>query len=165
MPITRLDNALKKAGIRAVNRVIVTARKSATEEVRKKYNIKAAKIKEKTRLFKASRTRLGAALVISAGRMGLINFSARQTKRGVTVLVKKTSGRKRIKSGFIATAKGGRNIWQRMTKSRLPIRRLTTIGPATMFEVEGEKAFREATEKNFRRVLDRELSFRLSKRQ
>lgn len=56
-------------------------------------------------------------------RPGLIAFSAKQTKHGVSYRISRAAGRKRIERGFIATMPSGhRGVFARGRETRLPIR-------------------------------------------
>lgn len=56
-------------------------------------------------------------------RPGLIAFSAKQIKHGVSYRISRTAGRKTIEHGFIATMPSGhRGVFARGRETRLPIR-------------------------------------------
>jgi hypothetical protein len=156
--------AFEKAILRTVNRLIVKGRKRATQKVREVYNVKAGDLKQSTRIYRARRARPEALLVISGKKMPLILFGARQRAKGTTVRVKKTAGRKLIRSAFIATMKSGKiQVWMRKGKSRLPIRQMFTVSPPKMFEKEGETAFQDIIAKEMSPTFKRELDFYLSR--
>lgn len=67
--------------------------------------------------------------------ISLVSYGARGTKKGLTVVVLKAKGRKRIASGFIATGRSGNRLpFVRETKKRLPIRALTGPSAADMLK-------------------------------
>jgi len=161
-----IEKAFSRAVVRAVNRMIVTGRAAATRQVRKIYNVKAGDLKNATTIYRASSSRKEALLVIQGRRMAVILFDARhrRTAKGATVRIKKSEGRKLIRSTFIVSMSSGkRHVWKRVGKERLPIKPLFTVSPPKMFEVEGEKAFKEIIEKEFGKTFENELSFQLSR--
>lgn len=58
-------------------------------------------------------------------------FSAKQTKKGVTVRIKKSGGRKLIKHAFIGNQ--GRTMFMREGTKRLPIKSVKTVDVPQMF--------------------------------
>ncbi len=119
----------------AINRATAQARTAGIRETTKRYTLKAKTVREKTAIRKASRSRLASSIIIKSYRMSLLRYSTRQVRKGLSVNVKQSTGRKLIKSGFIATANTGRSAFIRERSpggkrlvGRLPIRALT--GPA-----------------------------------
>jgi len=97
--------------------------------------------------------------------VGLINFSARQTKRGVSVLIKKGTGRKVLRTAFIATTKTGyRGVFVREGKERYPIKNLRSVSiPQTFINDVVIKAVDAATMDAFERTLSQQTRFLMSK--
>lgn len=94
-----------KALVRALNRTGTTVRAAATREIRAEYpGLKAAAIREAMRIRNATRGDLTMTIEVRGHRLKLIDFSARQTKRGVSVRVK---GRSVITHAFIQKMRSG----------------------------------------------------------
>jgi len=78
---------------------------------------------------KASQNKLGATVrQRPTSRLSLKEFSARQTKKGVSYRVSKSQGRKTLAGAFIVDKIGG-HAFKRKTKSRLPIVKLQGPSP------------------------------------
>jgi hypothetical protein len=101
------DNSLNLAAMRALNRAATTVRKEASSEIRKVYNLTAAVAKAQMKITRATKYSLEAVVTAKGKPIGLIDFSARQTARGVTVKVRRDSGRKLIPHAFVAAGRGG----------------------------------------------------------
>jgi hypothetical protein len=162
------SDLVKRALVRAFNRTIEQARTDMSREIRKEFNITAAKVNAALRIERATFHDLRgpqATLLVPAQRgrsLNLINFGARQTRRGVSVQVKKGSGRKVIPGAFIAN--DGKTVFKRVGKARLPIKALQTIDIAQMFNSKKimatvERAMREKFKKNF----EHEASYYINK--
>jgi len=103
-----------KAIVRALNRTAEQAKVQAARQIRAAgYKLPVGQIKSGIRLVKASAEHQAAALVCKGKPIPLINFSARETAKGVSVSVK--DGRKTIQGAFIATMPTGhRGVFQRV---------------------------------------------------
>lgn len=173
IPIENADKiipALKAGLISAQNKIMAKAKTAASKAVRDVYNIKAADLNSKTKLYKANRTHASSSIVITGSRFTLMRFNPRPNDSGVSVYIKKTSGRKNIRSAFIETGKGAKlQVFRRVRKKtgglvgRLPIDVLTTLGPVKMFEKEGEKAIEETINSGFDDLINKEIDYRLSR--
>jgi hypothetical protein len=99
-------DVLEKAKVRALNKVAAQAKVAASKEIRGAgYNMKAAAIKQKITIKRAVSGDATVIIRCSGRPIPLIQFSARETKAGVSVSVK--NGRKLIKGAFIATMPTG----------------------------------------------------------
>lgn len=143
----------------AINKTKNKARTLVSREVRKIYNIKAAKLKAALNEIAIQPTKgkvndvvIERVLSYTGGRISLINFGAKSkvvrvaNKKGkkklkrnaVTVLVKKTSGRKLVKGkdgrgAFIGVGNNfNEHVFMRETDSRKPIVKLWGLSVAEM---------------------------------
>lgn len=129
----------RKALTSAINKTMAQAKTAMSREIRSEFNMPASKVNAALRITRASyhggMFTLQATLESPSKRgrsLNLINFGARQTRKGVSFKVKHGSGgRKVIPGAFIAN--DGRTVFIRVGKSRLPIKALQTIGVAQMF--------------------------------
>ena len=131
-----IPRACPRAAAEAINRGLIAGRKVASQEIRQRYNIKAAALKgEGMKLQKASWGKLAGALQ-SKGQMlpiSLFSPSARVrriVRRGprrqfITVAVIK--GHRRLVKGGFMPGKGGK-FFKRRQEDRLPIFPVSTIG-------------------------------------
>lgn len=117
-----------KAIPRALNKLITQAGNQAAREIRKAgYGFKIRDIKARMKIKRATEGNPVASIRVYHRAVPLIEFSARQTKQGVTVNVK--NGRKLVKGAFIATMPTGHqgvyirvgNTHKKVNKSRGPI--------------------------------------------
>lgn len=105
-------NVVNKATISALNKVAAQAKTASSKEIRGAgYNMKAAAIKKQISVRRASGSNPVALLVCKGRPIPLIEYSARQTAKGVTVSVK--TGRKLIPGAFIATMNGHEGVYIR----------------------------------------------------
>jgi hypothetical protein len=126
-----VDNALTRAVKTASDRV----RTQISRDVRATYNIKAGDIGKAVRVRQLRQADVPTGmLVYTGGRLSLAKFGARPKKigkrKGVTVQVRKGSGRSLVKGAFLGAGVNSQSqiIFQRIGQDRLPIRKLT--GPA-----------------------------------
>lgn len=100
------NDVLEKAKIRALNKVAAQAKVAASKEIRATgYNMKAAAIKQKITIKRASSGNAVVVIKCSGRPIPLIQFGARETRAGVSVSVK--HGRKIIRHAFVATMPSG----------------------------------------------------------
>ena len=96
------------AAVRALNRAGDQAATAVSREIRATYNIKARTVAEAIKIRDRARPgRLEFTIRIFSRRIPLIEFSARQTRKGVTAQVVKGGGRNLIPRAFIAKMWGG----------------------------------------------------------
>ncbi|MCB2188820.1 MAG: hypothetical protein KQJ78_20565 [Deltaproteobacteria bacterium] len=102
-----VKGAAARAGSQAINDALAGLRTAVSKTIRDTYNFRAAEIKRSISLRKASKRAEApsGSLTISGKAVSLGLFGARKTKRGVTVLVHKPSGRKLVPGAFPGRAK------------------------------------------------------------
>jgi Prophage minor tail protein Z (GPZ) len=116
--------ALSKAGDtvikQAVNRTLTGVRTDTTNEVSKVITPTKKKIRSTVTVSKMTAGDGNAFVKCTGGPLNLIEFKARQTKKGVTVQVKKSSGRSLIKHAFIQTMKNGEKLvlWRKVINGK-----------------------------------------------
>jgi hypothetical protein len=84
----------------AINRALIATRTAASKHIREEYNVAAGEIRATFWLRRASKTKLEGLAISRGTRIPLSRFSARQTKRGATVNVKKSTGRRTLSRSF-----------------------------------------------------------------
>lgn len=132
------DDIAKQASARAMNRTMEQGKTAMSRFIRDEFAMTAAKVNDALRINRVSASKGNFKLEASMespskrGRsLNLINFGARQTKKGVTFKVKRAGGRQIVTGAFIANQ--GRTVFVRTGKQRLPIKALQTINVAQMF--------------------------------
>lgn len=166
------DRQARAAIARATNRAGTSARSEASREIRKEVALKAATVRDAIKVSKASPSRPRVDLRISGRPIPLSRYPVRQTKAGVSVQVKRSSGRKVVSGAFIATMRSGHRgvFWRRLGASgkpvgRLPIRELFSTTVAQALDETGKvgRVLSTAT-RRFATELAREIRFRARKR-
>lgn len=166
--VGRVPRGMELVVIRALNRAITATRDEATSIIRETYAAPARDVKSTMYVRKATRS-YKVAILKAWGRMSipLIRWNARQTKKGVTVIIRKGEGRK-----LVATSKGQRvgafvakgQVMARVGKARLPVRRL--YGPsflAVLTQPETRSRLQARAEDVFRTRVLAEANHLLSK--
>jgi len=164
--IKKLEEGIRdRAMVSAVNKVAAQAKTAMSKEIRTEFVLKKGRVDVGLRVRKAENKR--GALTIEAvleapsrrGRsLNLINFTARKVASGVSVQIKRSTGRKVITNAFIANK--GRTVFQRVGKQRLPIKAVQTIEVAQMFNTKriNAKVVRFIEDK-FPAIVDNEMRF------
>ena len=147
---------IEKAEIIALNRAGKSALAQTVIHIRKTYNIKSSDLKNEIKVSRATKGAKRFRLTVTHKGLALVKFgSARQTKKGVNVTVKK-GGRQSIKSAFITEVGKGRHrgVFKREGKARLPIKEL--FGPSAMQLMSSDEA-QKHIEKIFQEKFEVEL--------
>lgn len=166
-----------KIATRTLNKLGAQVKTAISREVRSEYNIKAERFNSGLYVRRASWENMSFLLAFKGRFPGLQNFDARQTRKGVTVKVKKQNGRKVVKKGFMAnTPEGAQAIWKRtgdamrpMTKGRYqgkmrePIERLYGPDIVAMVNQVGVNAAQKAIDENSEKIFAHELEWELKK--
>lgn len=96
---------------RALSRAGQSMRKQAIQESQAVLNLKAGPIRDVVNVKRVSRKDFVADLVITAKGVGLHEYKGtRETKRGLSVQVKKGGSRRRVRSAFLATMRSGKEL-------------------------------------------------------
>lgn len=149
---------LRRAIARALAKTVSQGKTAATKAIREEYNIKQRDLASKIRT-EIDPSRLQAAITVSGRNIPLLQFGARQTKKGVTLQIKKGS-RKVLRSSFISTMRSGhQGVFSRTTRKRLPIKELYSLGAAQMF---GSRKVMEAVKDRIREQWDKNIQHELT---
>jgi len=134
---------LNTIATRTLNRSARVAKTEGSRAIRETYNIKAKDINKAVSITAAHTGDNKVTLLVKGDRLPFKYFGARQTKRGVTFMIKKSKGRGRLRHAFIGgwipvrTRKRGYrmvyvgellggHVYMRAGKKRLPIKKLMT---------------------------------------
>lgn len=106
---------MRPAIVTALNRAAVSTRAEAVREIRATYNLRARTVRDQIRLKRATRAVLTALLTASGKRVPLIEFNPRPSapgkagrrSLGVSVLVRRDTGRKLVRHAFVQRMKSG----------------------------------------------------------
>lgn len=97
-----------KALNQAINKTLKKAATVADVTIRKSLNLKKQTIRKQFTIVQSNKTKLQGTIIVRGRPQPIIDFDAKQTKRGVTFKIKKDKGRRIIKGAFIATMRSGR---------------------------------------------------------
>ncbi len=160
------EKIYRKALRRTIKRMGAKFKNRAIKEVRKTYNVKAKTLRRhiKERMSGSDGGSVEWRFTVTGRPVNLIHFGARQMRKGVSVKVKKGSGRKVIKSAFIARDSGGhKRVFMRKGKERLPIEAKSTLSYPQMFNKDIiDKATKEV-EENYGKEFEHNLDYYLGR--
>jgi len=155
---------LKIAGVRALNKTATQSRNLAQKNIRKTINLKASRIKKILKVSRASKTK-----TISAVRAGyqpipvIFYNGVRQTRKGVSVRMRKDKPRKLFKGAFIATMPSGHTgVYRRKGKARFPLKEIRGPSPQAVFAENIDEITNQSID-ILDRVYNNELKFIFSK--
>lgn len=157
-----------KATLRAINRTVDAVATEANREIRKVYRIKARDVSRaitKQRAHKRQAVMTGAVIIRGRG-LNLIDFGARQNRRGVAVRVLVSGPRKTIPGAFIATntRTGFRGVFRRVGRERYPIVNLRSVSlPQAVRNKVVQSAIRKAADATFLKTFNQQLAYLASK--
>jgi hypothetical protein len=103
-----LSGCYKKVMVTSINKTLTTAKTQVTARIANKVNLKSSRIKEDFKIDKANYGKISgslSALDATENRIGLIQYAAKQTAKGVTVQVLRSNSRALLKHAFIAHGK------------------------------------------------------------
>ena len=170
-----LGPAANRAATRALNRTITATKAEAAREIQKKRNLKIAVIKQKLHVLKANRNRLSALITASGKSIPIRHFDARQSRRGVSVKIRKAGKRTVLKKygnkSFIVPKLGGnvfvRHPTQKMRKkpTRAAIIKFPPApGIASVFrQRQVEAAMQKTARTTWTKRFQHEIEFELKK--
>ena len=168
---------------RTINDGIKGAKIYTKDTLKKEYTIKAGAVNKTFKQVNATNVKLSGALRSIGAFVPLINYSARQTKKGVTVQIKKGGKRELWPGAFITTMKSGHKgvfsrekppyktkkspklPWKQFEpKYRLPIHeQFGPRVPGIMGKKQNMNEILEKVDKRMEKKLHHEMDFELSK--
>jgi hypothetical protein len=153
---------LEKIVGRTLGRTTTKLKTVTAQEVRKTYNIKSKDLKNYIKLKKVSNFKYIVKIV--SRQSNLAKFGARQTKKGVSVLVKKGEGRKLITGAFLARGQNGSmRVFKRHTKDGKKLKAFYSLSIPQMFNKDVmNKGFDEA-QKTFEKEFEHNLDYYMRK--
>ena len=120
--LTEAPKRLPRAVAKALNDGAVRARSESVRLIGAEWNVKSTAARKALSIRRATVTKLESSVEATGGRgrgIPLASFNARQTKRGVSVKLKRAGSRGLLPGAFIATMKSGhRGVFTRRAKSR-----------------------------------------------
>ena len=162
---------VKKAEPRAINKTAKMARTEQSKEIRSIYNITAKRLnKELEKVSGPNRATVSEPrAIIRAKKLtkrnpGLQHYGAKQLKKGVSYRIRKDKGRQTLPRAFTATmSRGGKGVFVRTGKKRLPIVRKTGPSVFQMMERVGIEPIKRSVNKNFARLFKHEYERELAR--
>jgi len=110
-----LTDKYKTVMTTSINKTLTTARTQATARIGNELNLKAARIKQDFSIKKANFSDISGSLKATGKPVGLINFGANQTQKGVSVKVLRSSSRQVVKHAYIASRGSKAHVYWRAT--------------------------------------------------
>jgi len=98
-----MDPLVERVAVRAIKKTLKSVGVAAAREIAKEVNVRVSEVKKTFSYVVPRPGDVSAAFVASGKSMPLAAFSVRKTKKGVSVQVKRQSGRKAVKHAFMAT--------------------------------------------------------------
>ena len=148
--LSRLGNRAPIVLRRSLNKTLKNEQVFISRKIRDEVTLKASKVKQHLRIQRATRDSLQASIDIQGKPIGFRHYGARQTRRGVSVKIRKQKPRELVTRAFRlkndVTRPGmrmvGGTFWKRVGRPRTPLKRL--VGPSVPNIVaENEPLFRE----------------------
>jgi len=136
-----LSREMPHVAVRAINKALTGVKTDMKKLVREEYNYKAATLDKRMTATKATRANLTGVIVSKGGAVHLTDIAeTRQTKAGVSVDVRKSTGRQLIPRAFIATGRnsGKKIVFRRKVEGgrmvgRYPIEARYTAHPEVIY--------------------------------
>ncbi len=117
--LSDVKNGATKAMVTAINTTAKTTKVQVRKRLAKELNLKAKRIGQDLSVEKANYSKVSGAVRATGEPVGLVQFGARQTQRGVTTKVLKSSSRSLLKHAFIAKGKGKSSAADGSTKTHV----------------------------------------------
>lgn len=110
-----IKNGSTKALVTAINATLTNVQTKAAQNVGADLALTAKRIKEDFSLAKANYTNVSGAFISKGEPIGLMQYAAKPTKKGVSFKVKRAGSRTTVAHAFIAPGKGGKgqHVWWR----------------------------------------------------
>lgn len=140
--LANVRNGVPRAISGAINKVLPKARTRFVRAVGDRITVPAREVRERIAVKKASPATLEGTVTITRKPIPLIEFRARQTKKGgVTVQVRKGQAREKFRDSFIAKMKSGHEgVFRRRFKGKGRVARLPIderFGPTVLGVISG----------------------------
>jgi hypothetical protein len=162
--LAELRGQSPRAVTRALNRTIANVATRAGRETSQETGLPVRRVRDAMKTIRATFSSLRAFLQVRGFRIPLIQFKARQTRRGVSYTLPR--GRGVAPGAFIRTmASGHTGVFMRKGKTRLPIKEL--FGPSlpkAFLQAQVQRALREVVDANLGKNLAHEIQNLLRRR-
>lgn len=170
--LNKLAEAVGKSGrsltrefATAVNKTSKGLKTPASKEIRTELAAPAKAVnKSLSQTRKATSSSLMAVFTVAkSNRIPLRDFGARQTKKGVSYRISKSTGRRTADSAFQVN-KLGNHVFKRVGKQRLPIRKLKGPSPHGVFVAkEMDKPVTADAEVRLQKEIERRIQYNIFK--
>jgi len=124
--LARTESQVERKAQQALNRTLTRSRTQMTKKIGEKLNLKKKTIRDMIVIHKANKnTGLIGRLIVKNKPVSLIEYKAKQNRKGVSFKMFRNRPRKLIKHAFIYPDSRGRDtVFRRKTKARLKIKPL-----------------------------------------
>ncbi|MBI4720826.1 MAG: phage tail protein [Chitinivibrionia bacterium] len=125
-----VGNIAPKVISRSINRALDGVKTDGSRLVNQQITAKVSVIKKSFTMSRATVNRLTGTASSSGKPLPLIEFSFRQTKKGVTIQIFRNKARKLIPGAFITTVKNGHSgvFWRVYHETKKPVRPKVSYG-------------------------------------
>jgi len=106
----------KSVMVTSINKTLKTAQTQAVARIGNELNLKAARIKKDFTTQKANFSKISGAVVAKGKPVGLVQFGANQTLKGVSVKVLRSGSRELLKHAYIAARGTKEHVYWRSTQ-------------------------------------------------
>jgi small nuclear ribonucleoprotein (snRNP)-like protein len=113
-----VKNGARTAIMRSVNKSLTGVKTDMAKETTKVLNLTQKRVKKDISVKKANKARLSGVVSSSGRQVNLMQYKAKERKKGVSVKVLKTGGRKMIPGAFIFVGQNQNKLvgWRKKTK-------------------------------------------------
>lgn len=151
-----IPRALPRVMSRALNRTATSARTQVARQLSQRTGLGVSAVRKQIKMSKASYSNWRSTILISSKRMPLIEFKAKQTRKGVTY--RREGSRILIRHAFLTTMPSGhRGVFKRKTSARLPIAELKGPSLGHVFseaQDEANRIYRESSQRLEKNIMD-----------
>lgn len=170
--LNRLTNEMPHVAVRALNKAMTGVKTDMVAIIRERYNYKAAALRKRISITKANRQNIRGIVQSKGGAVHLTDIAGtRQTKKGITVDVRKDTGRQLIPRAFLQMSGGKKIAYRRVGDppgqiaklvGRYPIQAITTAHPEVLYNAPDNwarvsQASADRLDTNIQREIDAEF--------
>ncbi len=161
--------AFGKAIYTTINKLLVKARRAVAKSVQGEYNVKLGMLTKKIKIRKAFKGMHAGYMSLRSNKLKLHAFSTTKRKEGISVMVRRSTGRHLIKHAFVAQMPSGHiNVWLRykdkyMVKhpKKQQLKGLFSTSPSAMIYTVGDEAFKKVVKQETSTVFKSQLKYYL----
>jgi hypothetical protein len=161
--------AFDKAIYTTINKLLIKARRAIAKSVQKEYNVKLGMLTRKIQIRKAFKGMHTGYMSLKSNKLKFYAFSATKRKEGISIMIRRSTGRHLIRHAFIATMPSGhKNVFTRY-KNKYMIKKPKkqqlkgwfSTSPSGMIHTVGDEAFKKVVRQETNKVFQSQLKYYL----